>query len=99
MIDENQARARAFQIWDGIGRKPGLFDECLRQAREEQESADFRNSLSGDATAPAESQTRPGQLFRNPEDDRASIDRRGRSIEADTEQPLMRTETQGVPKD
>ncbi|MBP7337785.1 hypothetical protein [Niveispirillum sp.] len=100
MTDESQVQARAFQLWDGKGRQPGLLNICLEQARRELAEEARLDHLSADkATAPPASQTRPGQLFRDPKEDQPAIDRRGRTIETDDSPSLMRTETQGVPQD
>lgn len=100
MTDEEQVRTRAFQLWDTKGRQPGLLNECLEQARGELDTQARRDGLAADkATAPPSSQTRPGQLFQDPNQDREPIDRRGRTIETDDDQPLLRTETQGVSRD
>lgn len=100
MIDEAEVQTRAFQLWDAKSRQPGLLAECLEQARAELTEQARLDSLSADkATAPPPSQTQPGQLFQDPNDDRAPIDRRGRTIETDNDPPLMRTQTQGVRED
>lgn len=100
MTEEEQVRIRAFELWESKGRQPGLLNECLKQARTELDAEVWRDSLAaGTATAPPSSQTRPGQLFQTPDQNRAPIDRRGRTIETDTDQPLLRTQTQGVRQD
>ncbi|MFV3128496.1 hypothetical protein [Niveispirillum sp. KHB5.9] len=99
MTDESLVRTRAFQLWDIKGRLPGSLNECLEEARRELNQQAIRDSLAGDATAPPPSQTRPGQLFTDPDDERASIDRRGRDIEVEAEPKLMRTQTQGAPEE
>ena len=97
MIDEAEVQARAFRLWDGKGRQPGLLAECLEQARAQLMDEAQQDNLAADgATAPPPSQTRPSQLFQEPNADQADIDRRGRTIESNDDQPLMRTQTQGV---
>ncbi|MFV3075744.1 hypothetical protein [Niveispirillum fermenti] len=100
MTDESRVRDRAFELWEMKGRQPGVLNECLEQAREECALEALRDAKAEDAaTAPPGLKTKPGRLFQGREETQPPIDRRGRDITTDEEQPLIRTETQGVPQD
>lgn len=100
MTDESRVRDRAFELWEMKGSQPGGLNECLEQARAECALEALRDAKADDeATAPPALQTRPGRLFQSREEVQPPIDRRGRDITTDDDQPLMSTETQGIPRD
>jgi hypothetical protein len=99
MVDEMRVRDRAFELWTEKGRRAGLLNECLEQARHEFETDARRDAkAAGRATAPPGAQTRPGHLFDDPGNEQPPVDRRGRDIQGPKDKPLISTQKQGVTK-